>query len=246
MITKLLALLLLPLAALSMTAASAVAKTLRFSGYDFVVRAAGKGGPGPNNWDPANAWLDKQGRLHLKLDKRGGRWFAAEVYTKKRLGFGTYEFKVSGRVDKFDRNVVLGLFNYPPADVGEDTTNEIDIEFARWGRKTNAIGNYSIWPAESGVDYTTKSFDFTLNSGAASTHSFDWRSRAIDFLSREGHRTDKGRVIHRWTFAPKQYRKRIPQDPMPLHINLWAFQGTPPSDGKPVEIVIDSFRFTPN
>ena len=51
---------------------TAEAKTLRFAGHDFIVRGAGKGGPGPNHWDPANAWVDKKGRLHLRLDRRRG------------------------------------------------------------------------------------------------------------------------------------------------------------------------------
>ena len=36
---------------------TAEAKTLRFAGHDFIVRGAGKGGPGPNHWDPANALM---------------------------------------------------------------------------------------------------------------------------------------------------------------------------------------------
>jgi hypothetical protein len=32
---------------------------------------------------------------------------------------------------------------------------------------------------------------------------------------------------------------------MPVHINLWCFQGRPPTDGEPVEVVIRAFTFTP-
>ena len=54
----------------------------------------------------------------------------------KCLGFGRYQFQVIGRIDQLDPNVVLGLFKYPTPDVGPDGTNEIDIEFAQWGRAT--------------------------------------------------------------------------------------------------------------
>jgi hypothetical protein len=32
---------------------------------------------------------------------------------------------------------------------------------------------------------------------------------------------------------------------MPVHLNLWCFKGRPPTDAKPVEIVVESFTFTP-
>jgi hypothetical protein len=30
----------------------------------------------------------------------------------------------------------------------------------------------------------------------------------------------------------------------PLHMNLWAFQGKPPTDGQEVEIIIHDFKYT--
>ena len=63
-----------------------------------------------------------------------------------RLGFGTYQFKVIGRPDLFDDNVVLGLFNYTRPDVGPDATNEIDIEFAKWGGSQSQMGNWAVYP----------------------------------------------------------------------------------------------------
>lgn len=245
MVRRPVAVALLALCLLAGAAGLAEAKTLRFAGYEFEVRAAGKGGPGPSRWDPRNAWVDRRGRLHLRFDRRNGRWTAAEVYTKKRLGFGTYEFKVSGPIDQLDRNVVLGLFNYPPADVGEDATNEIDIEFARWGKAGAPPGNFSVWPAVPGIAYATHTFRFKLNVAEASTHRFVWSRKSVAFTSVEGRRSDRGRIIEQWTFAPKNAAGRIPHEPMPLHINLWGFQGRGPSDRRPVEIVIDGFRFEP-
>ena len=42
-------------------------RTITFSGYQWDVRATGKGGPGPNIWDDANAQVDDKGWLHLKI-----------------------------------------------------------------------------------------------------------------------------------------------------------------------------------
>ena len=82
---------------------------------------------------------------------------------RKRLGFGRYQFQISGRIDRFDDNVVLGLFNYPTGDVGPDATHEIDIEFARWGDAKNPIGNYTVWPVEKSLKQVSKSFPFDLD-----------------------------------------------------------------------------------
>ena len=50
----------------------AQAKTLNFSGYAWEVRNQIQSGPGTNDWDENNAWVDAQGRLHLKIAQRGG------------------------------------------------------------------------------------------------------------------------------------------------------------------------------
>ena len=70
----------------------AQAKTLNFSGYAWEVRNQIQSGPGPNDWDENNAWVDAQGRLHLKIAQRGGKWSSSEVYLPQRLGFGRYQF----------------------------------------------------------------------------------------------------------------------------------------------------------
>lgn len=232
------------LAIFAATTPGAQAKTLRFSGQDFVVRPAGVGGPGPNNWSPRNAWVDEQGRLHLKLSQRGGKWYAAEVYTNQRLGFGRYEFRIETNLDRLDRNVVLGLFHYPTADVGADTTNEIDIEFARWGKRSGPVGNYTVWPVDERLDYTTRRFRMPVNA-LRTTHIYVWRRNNVTFTSSRGHRPGSGSRIARWRYAPPDVAARISRQPMPLHINLWAHRGSAPSDGKDVEVIISSFRFIP-
>ncbi len=223
------------------TAASG--STLWFSGYQWDVRS-GTGGPGPNNWDRANVWVDAQGALHLKLANQGGTWSCAEVSTRKRLGFGRYQFQVIGRIDQLDRNVVLGLFNYPTPDVGGDGTNEIDIEFARWGDQANPIGNYTVWPARAGLAERSHTFPFAL-TGTFTTHRFTWNSRQIFFQSLYGHRNDNRNQFASWVYKPAAYSKYIPQKPLPVHLNLWLYRGLPPTDGQTVEVIVKRFTFTP-
>src|SRR5512133_1750547 len=231
------------IAALLVGAALSQAATVTFSGYSWVIRQPGRGGPGPNNWGPDNVLVDTNGYLHLRLTHRDGKWYCAEVYTQERLGFGRYEFWLAGPVDKLDRNVVLGLFNYPTSDVGPDGTHEIDIEFARWGNPTAPIGNYTVWPATNNVKRESKSFAFTLDRDS-SRHCLTWSPTNIFFQSNAGVE-DKNRQLAGWRFQPINAPPHISQNPMPVHLNLWCFKGQPPSDGQPVEIIVRAFLFSP-
>jgi hypothetical protein len=163
---------------------------------------------------------------------------------QKRLGFGRYQFQITGAIDHFDDNVVLGLFNYPTRDVGPDATHEIDIEFSRWGAVKNPPGNYVVWPVESALKQQSNSFPFTL-AGSESTHRFVWSKDQVLFQSFRGHRENDGEEFGRWRFSPYEPGRHIAQRPMPVHINLWLFKGRPPKNGQEVEIVVKDFSFDP-
>ena len=218
-------------------------KDIEFGGCTWAVRS-GFGGPGPNAWDENNVWLDASTNLHLKISHRDEKWSSAEVTMKKRLGFGCYQFQVQGGVDRFDDNVVLGLFNYPTGDVGPDATHEIDIEFARWGVGSNPMGNYTVWPALKSLKQVSKPFPFSLR-GDQTTHRFIWSRDQVKFLSFQGYRDDDRDQINAWVYGPSEPSQRISQQPMPVHINLWLFRGLAPKNGREVEVIIHAFKFMP-
>jgi hypothetical protein len=124
------------------------ASQIVFSGHTFEVRDGG-GGPGPNAWSNQNVWVDANGWLHLKISQQAGQWSCAEIWSDEALGFGAYQFKIAGHPEALDRNIVLGLFNYPTPDIGPDGTNEIDIEFATWGASQPQHGNWTVWPVQA-------------------------------------------------------------------------------------------------
>jgi hypothetical protein len=222
---------------------SMYAKDIEFGGYMWTVRS-GRGGPGPNAWDENNAWLDASTNLHLKISQRDGKWSCAEVTTRRRLGFGRYQFQTIGRFDSLDDNVVLGLFNYPTGDVGSDRTHEIDIEFARWGDAKNPMGNYTVWPVVRTLKQVSQSFPFSL-TGNQTTHRFTWSRDKVKFRSVNGHRDDDREEIAAWVYRPNDPLRYVSQQPMPLHINLWLFKGLAPKNGLEVELIIHDFKFTP-
>ncbi len=209
------------------------------------IRATGTGGPGPNRWDARNVQVDLAGDLRLGLVKRGGLWTCAELSTQQKIGFGTYDFDLIARPDKFVPQLVLGIFPYTLPEVGPDTTNEIDIEFARWGDPKNPVGNFTVWPSvkEPGLEQTSHTFPVVL-SGDYTSHRFVWTPTEVRFESRHGH-GGAGELISSWRFAPSEPLKRIPQKLLPLHLNLWLFAGKAPSDNRPVEVVFRRFKYTP-
>jgi hypothetical protein len=217
--------------------------TLDWAGVHWFIRK-GAGGPGPNTWDPRNVWVDAEQTLHLKLAHRDGGWSCAELTASTSFGFGRFQWWVEGAIDRLDPNVVLGLFTYPTSQIGPDGTNEIDIEMARWGNAGNLPLNYTVWPATVGTANTTHASPMLLN-GTYTTHRFRWASDRIDFTSVHGFRDDDVNPIATWAFAPSDPAHQVPQAPVPLHLNLWLFQGRPPTDGAEVEIKLHAFNYTP-
>lgn len=233
-------------ALLAAAAPALQAQTIQFGGYTWYVRS-GTGGPGPNTFAAANVSIDANGYLHLKIARDKSQWTTAEVFMDARLGFGTYQFQIVGRPDLLDDNVVLGLFNYTTPDIGPDGTNEIDIEFATWGDPQAEHGNWTVWPAleQSGIGPTTHSYPTTL-TGDTSTHRFTWTPGQVRYESLYGLTDDATGLYQTWTFAPLDYPLRVPQHPLPVHMNLWLLGGNAPTDNQEVDIAIAGFRFIPD
>ncbi len=221
-----------------------VAATLNWKGHTWQVSSGAMAGVCQAN--PANVTIDSNGYLHFRISNAQGMWTASEIFTTDKLGFGTYQWHVDGPIDSYDKNVVLGLFPYgPAAGIGGDGTNEIDIEYARWGRASGPNGDWTDYPA-SGTTIGELSYTFSLAGTTLSTSRFVWTKTSITSsllspLIPVG--TDDG-LIKTWTYAPPNPTMNIPQQALPLGMNLWCFDA-PPSDGKPVEIIVRDFTFVP-
>lgn len=230
------------IAALLCAAPCARAADLQWAGRTWKVTSGGMAGVA--NGSPNNVSVDQNGYLHLKITNNGGTWTAAEIFSTDKLGFGTYQWQVDAPIDRFDKNVVLGLFPYgPDAGIGADGTNEIDIEYSFWGNANGVNGDWTDYPA-SGKTIGEKSYKFSLNGGTQSTSRFIWSSSSIQNFLLSGFEavTSVDNLINSWTYAPSNPTTNIPQQALPLGINLWCFDA-PPSDGKNVEVVIRDFQF---
>jgi len=218
-------------------AARSSERTIEFAGRQWVVKYGCELGPGPNHWSDSeqSVWVDSSGQLHLKIRNINGTWYAAEVYTVACTPYRMHRFFVTSPVDNLDRNVVAALFLY------KDDQTEIDIEFARWGEENPAYNaQYVVQPwSEPGH---REQFSMTL-SVSNTTHYIDWSSAAVQFKSIQGHYQeppDSAHLIHEWSYTGDD----IPAEGecLQAHINLWLYQGNPPSDGREVEIIVKNIQ----
>ena len=99
------------------------------------------------------------------------------------------------------------------------------------------------YPA-SGTTIGELSYTFSLAGATLSTSRFSWSSTSITDSLFSGLQPVDGTtgLIKTWTYAPQNPTVNIPQQALPLGMNLWCFDA-PPSDGNPVEIVIRDFVF---
>lgn len=234
------------LALLAVIACFSQAATITWAGHTWNVTTGGMAGS--NTGAAGNIAVDADGYLHLKITQSGSAWTCAEMFSTDNLGFGTYRWQIDGPVDKLDKNVVLGLFPYgPEGGIGADGTNEIDIEYARWGNAAWPDGNYTVYP-NSGSTVGETTFNFTL-TGTYTTSSFVWTSTSIAYMSQEGFKAagDNSGLIKTWTYAPSNPSVNIPQRAMPLGMNLWLCSGCggAPGNGQPVDIIVRNFQFIP-
>lgn len=217
-------------------------KILSFSGYQWRVKSsASPFGPGPNYFsdNSENVWVDELGQLHLKITKRNGKWYCAEVVSKETFGYGTYRFYVASRIDQLDENVIVGLFTWD--DDPANNHREIDIEFAKWGQAENENAQFVVQPWNTFGNMVR--FPIQLNE-TLSTHSFDWRNDNILFQSIYGHYSTPpdSHIVVMWNYTGQDIP---PPGNENARINLWLFNGEPPSDRQEVEIVITKFEFIP-
>ena len=210
-------------------------RKLTFSGYEWLVKGSDKRvGPGPCFFGDGeeNVWVDAEGQLHLRIDQRDGVWRSAEVVAAPSLGYGRYTFHLAGGAERINENAVLGLFTWDNDPAYHN--REIDVELARWGDPKSDNCQFVVQPYQTEGDMVR--FEATLN-GAPSSHSFDWGPERVVFESK-----CRGEVIRAWTYTGPNVP---PCGKEQARINLWQFQGRPPSDSVEMEVVVTAFEFIP-
>ena len=206
-------------------------RTIQFAGRTWFVKS-GYGGPGPNYWSDStqSVWIDGNGALHLKIRNISGTWYCSEVWTQGTTRYGMHRFYTISQLDSLDRNVVAAPFLY-----ANDTT-EIDIEFSKWGWANPYNGWYVVQPPIRPTNLDS----FTVRlTGTYTTHYINWQRDSIRFKSIHGHRQDDSLGYYRirqWLYQGSD-NPRVAES-LRVHINLWLFQGRPPSNGLETEMIV--------
>ena len=218
---------------------SGYGRSLRFSGYDWLVKTSSVlVGPGPNYFSDTedNVWIDEQGRLHLQVTHdANGHWKASEVVLQASLGYGQYRFRIEGPPRELDSNVVLGLFTWH--DDPAENHRELDVEIARWGDPAGPNGRYTLQP-----DHV---YGFEAPAVSVPTsHRIDWQPDRVRFQSWEGwaaEPTTPGTII-----AEHLFDTDIPHPGgEQTRINLWLNGGAAPLADGGLEAIVGSFEFSP-
>jgi hypothetical protein len=212
-------------------------KTIHFSGYDWLVRdlLSYRGGS-MNSFDPANAWTDENGALHLRVTKRQDGWGCAEVQLTRSLGYGTYLFVVRD-VSHLEPSAVFSLFTWDGMVGTDENRQELDIEMSRWGVTNSENAQYVVQP----YYIPTNIVRFNAPTGVL-THSFRWEPGLVTFTTYAGAQvTGQAHPLKQHVFTA-----HVPAAGGEVaRINLYVFGlGKVPLQ-RENEIVVEKFKYYP-
>jgi hypothetical protein len=209
-------------------------RNLRFSGFDWQVRSepSDRGGLS-SQYEPANASIDPQGRLHLKITRNGNGWKCAEIRLLDSLGYGTYTFTVEN-TGHLEPAAVIGFYTF---DEGAPRQNyrEMNIELSRWGDPLNKSAQYAVQPFYIPANVVR----FSAPNGKVS-HSLRWSPGRADFRSVA---TDarSGTAIADYSFTsgvPSPGEETV-------FISLYAYGVARSPLTRETEVIVDRFEYKP-
>jgi hypothetical protein len=214
-----------------------VSKIVHFSGYDWKVRAIGSSRGGrANAYDPANAWTDDKGALHLRIAKRAdGNWTNAEVALTRSFGYGTYVFVVRDS-SRLEPAAALSLFTWDESD-GSQNHREMDVELSRWGIPANKNAQYVVQPY-----YISENVARFMVPPGPVTHSFQWQPGRTEFRSVRGTSAHAGPGA----VAEHLFMSGVPSPGAEtVHLNLCVAGGVVVPLQNEAEVVIEKFEYFP-
>ncbi len=223
-----------------------------FAGYKWLVRKTDlPSRPAGNIFsdDPEDVWVDRAGRLHLTIARKGDRWESTEVMRLASLGRGVYMVQTDSRLNLNDCNSVTGAFTWDPW-LCDGVHRELDWEISKWGKATRSTdAQFVVQPCPECPGCPGQCVRYEINPADASgyiTTYIIWGGKKVEFRSYRGQFTDHfpsaDFLIKKWAYTN---RAGIPTPGKEnFHLNLWLFGARPPQDGKRQEVVFSNFSFS--
>jgi hypothetical protein len=213
-----------------------VSKVIHFSGYDWAVRTAASDRGGRSNiYDPANAWTDKNGFLHLRMEEHDGVWSCAEVNLTRSLGYGSYIFVVQD-ASHLAPSDVLALYTVDDFRT-DNVRSELDVELSRWGLAESKNAQYVVQPF-----YVPENVSRFMAPGGVLTHVLHWEAGRVSFKTVRGAMAGPGASI----ISEHVFTSNVPTPAKETaHIGLYSYIRPKNSSQQPVEVVIEKFEFLP-
>jgi hypothetical protein len=241
---------------------------ITFSGYAWRYKnQPNPVGPGPNRFlgTKDNAWVDTDGKLHMKISKKNNLWYCSEIISEKVFGYGTYVFTSESDIRDFDQKAVFGFFTWDDYSFQKQGNSEIDIEFSKWDIPSDSLlVTYSVQPVwfSQPAPYqerTRKPLISPKYISKSLTHMMRWTPDGVTWESYEGETYPGTNKVAEWSFdKTNRSRNKIegnrisdaivipaPSDSTNFRFNFWLLNGVAPNNGKEHEIVVKNFRYTP-
>ncbi len=210
-----------------------VPKMLYFGGYEWAIRQS-PGSPGGsfNRYKAENAWVDEQGRLHLRISRDASGWSSAEVRLSRSLGYGSYHFVVRD-ISQFEPPVTLAISTWDDAG----PYREMDIEIGRWGESSGKNAQYVVQPFYVPANVVR----FTAPGGPLA-YAFAWEPGRVEFTTaRPSLRGGKSDIV-----AAHVFTSGVPlPESETVRLNLYVFDDKRTRMQNEVEVIFEKFEYLP-
>jgi hypothetical protein len=217
-------------------AAAPPSPMLQFGGYEWRIRTApSTRGDTKNLYDPANAWTDAEGALHLRIAGEPGKWACAEVALTRSFGYGTYSFVVRD-TSNLEPAAVLAMFTWDYSGA-EDNNREMDVEISRWGDPASKNAQYVVQPF-----YVPANVARFNSPAGVLTHSFRWEPGRLSFRTVRGNaNAPRPEVVSEHVFTSGVPVPGVETVRMALYV--YGKTGQPLQNG--AEVVVEKFEYLP-
>ena len=209
------------------------AKTLRFSGYEWEIRqAASSRGGTLNLYDPANAWTDETGSLHLRIAGQPDHWTSAEIGLTRSLGYGSYRFVVRD-ISQLEPAAVFSILTWD--DSGPP--REMNIEVSRWGETTSKNLQYVIQPY-----YVPANVVRFMAPPGVLTHWIRWEPGRVTFKTVHGSASSMGSSA----LASHAFTSGVPlPGSESIRMNLYVYDNKSNPLRRQSEVIVEKFEYLP-